>query len=69
MPNKPERKINSKEATAAAEFLRDLDLVVRRAVKKIRSKRVAHHVISAGVCIQDSLTELNQEYETGVTRG
>lgn len=60
------KKIKSGEATGAAKLLRDLDVLMHRAVKATRSKKVRAHLTSAGLGIQDALTDLNAEYETGV---
>lgn len=64
--NKPKKKLKSGEATEAAEFLRELDKLMHKAVRATRSKKVSAHLTSAGLGIQDALTDLNSEYETGV---
>ncbi len=60
------KKIKSAEATGAAKFLSDLDSLMHKAVKSVRSRKVRAHLISAGLGVQDALKDLNDEYDTGV---
>lgn len=52
----------TKESFKAAKCLCDIEKVLRSVLKSIKNKKVQHHLISAGLGIEDARTDLKKEF-------
>lgn len=52
----------TKESFRTAQCLINLEKMLRKTLKTLKNKKVEHHLISAGLGIQDALKDLKKEF-------